>query len=477
MELASLKFVAFAIIAVVVMTLLPSRPVRQWLLLALNLAFVGSFAQNPEALAPLAVFMLIGFVCLKLIDRVPLSQVAAGAAILIILVFIYLKQYSIADALPDLPFVYVFFGVSYILFRMLHLVIDRYQEAIDKPVTALSYVNYLLYFPAFVSGPIQRYQDFTSAEHAGELSDDDVFRAVSRILSGFLKTILLSPIFLMVFDHLMGGGGGAPDGLGLIPMVVYGFAAAAFYIHFYLSFQGYMDVVIGLSILLGIRLPENFNSPFSARNFLDFWTRWHITLADWFRTYLFNPLLKLLIQLTGWTKGANYLAVLAFFVTFLVMGLWHGTSQLWFVYGIFLAAGVSTNKFYQVVAASVLGRAGYGALCANRFYSALSLGMTFAYVSLAFGAFWPDQGKNSLMTGEVDAAGAVIAFSTISVIITTVSLLFSPWFPRLLTVLADRLSTVNSLIFRNFWLAAKLLIIIGASLLVSAIPETVYKPF
>src|SRR3546814_9533403 len=105
-----------------------------------------------------------------------------------------------------------------------------------------------------------------------------------------------------------------------------------------------MGVAIGLGRLLGIAIPENFNRPELARNFLEFWSRWHITLSDWFKFYVFNPVTKELLRIADRPTLTPWLGAVGFFLTFFVMGVWHGTSATFVVYGLLLGLGVSLNR-------------------------------------------------------------------------------------------------------------------------------------
>ncbi len=105
-----------------------------------------------------------------------------------------------------------------------------------------------------------------------------------------------------------------------------------------------------------------------AKSFLDFWSRWHITLSEWFRDYFFNPLLKALIKLPlspGWVP---YLGAIAFFATFGAIGLWHGTSWAFVVLGFLFGLGASANKIWQIAAAGYLGKKAYQLLCRRAWY-------------------------------------------------------------------------------------------------------------
>src|SRR5205809_926186 len=129
--------------------------------------------------------------------------------------------------------------------------------------------------------------------------------------------------------------------------------------------------------LLGQHLPENFDRPFTARNFLEFWQRWHMTLSNWFKLYLFNPLVGALAGRFPSRAAAPYLGVIAFFVTFGVMGVWHGTTTVFVIYGLLMGAGASANKLWQVALARRLGKQGYRRLAENPLYLYGCRGVTY----------------------------------------------------------------------------------------------------
>src|SRR6185312_14033574 len=136
------------------------------------------------------------------------------------------------------------------------------------------------------------------------------------------------------------------------------------------------------------RLPENFDRPFTARNFLEFWQRWHMTLSNWFKLYLFNPLVGALAGRFTSRAAAPYLGVIAFFVTFLVMGVWHGTTAVFVIYGLLMGAGASINKLWQVACTERLGKKRYRALSESGAYIYFARGLTVGYFALALTCLW-----------------------------------------------------------------------------------------
>ena len=124
---------------------------------------------------------------------------------------------------------------------------------------------------------------------------------------------------------------------------------AVYPLYIYCNFSGYIDIVIGIARFLRIQLPENFNRPFSSQNYMIFWSRWHITLSTWFQIYVYGPLCYWTLR--RWRSPATeaLLNVFAFFLTFFLVGLWHGQTSSFMFFGLLLGLGVSVTKLYQVL--------------------------------------------------------------------------------------------------------------------------------
>jgi D-alanyl-lipoteichoic acid acyltransferase DltB (MBOAT superfamily) len=170
-----------------------------------------------------------------------------------------------------------------------------------------------------------------------------------------------------------------------------------------------MDIVIGLSRLFGFSLPENFDRPMRSANFLELWSRWHITLSQWFKSYLFNPIVKGLVRRWPSPRYTPYFGVLAYFCTFLLMGFWHGTTVVFLIYGLCLGFGVSTNKFYDIALVKRLGRASARSLRANPVYSLFAGAFALAYFAVALTCLWTDFGQLAQLASELGIIGLVAA--------------------------------------------------------------------
>jgi len=385
MDTASFQFVAYGLAIAIISNLSRSRVWRSVVLMVASLVFLGLVAQNVFVLLPLAGFLLLGYFGLALLERGwsrPFVWI-----LLIILVYVWLKQYTFLPARSFLHFSYLTLGLSYILFRVLHLLIDHGMGNEQRHVGLGAYLLYTLNFTTFVSGPIQRYDEFARDQYASEpvqLGARVVGAQLERIVRGFFKVNVLAMLFNMVRVDALG------DLLQAGPPWMKFYAAfrlaVAYPLFLYANFSGYIDIVIALARLMRVRLPENFDRPFEASSVLDFWNRWHITLSRWLKTYVYNPLLLTLMRRVSSRGMQQLLGVLCYFVTFFLIGIWHGRTSEFVFFGVLTGAGMALNKLWQLGMTRALGRKQYRALANNFFYRGFGRGLNFVW--FAFTLFW-----------------------------------------------------------------------------------------
>jgi membrane protein involved in D-alanine export len=220
-----------------------------------------------------------------------------------------------------------FLGISYVTFRTLDVIIGIH-DGLKLSVRPDRYLAYLLFIPTISSGPIDRYrrflQDFQKDRSRAEFLQD-LDGAVHRIIRGFLYKFILAAL---IKQHWLDV---AAKGTGFLPTVSYMYAYS-FYLFF--DFAGYSAFAVGLSYLLGIHTPENFDKPFLARNIRDFWNRWHISLSWWFRDHVYTRLVFAAAK-GHWFKSGYVASYLGFVLSMGLMGLWHGTAWHFIIYGLF----------------------------------------------------------------------------------------------------------------------------------------------
>jgi alginate O-acetyltransferase complex protein AlgI len=354
-----------------------------------NVAFAGFLASSPGAMLPTTLFVLGGFALVRLAQAQRRPSVTAGAAAVAVAAFVCLKRYTLPFSLPSPSGAYSVVGLSYVLFRVVHLIVDAANGAIPVRLSFTAFFNYCCSFLCWVSGPIQRYEEHCEQERRlaeVQLSAVETTAALSRIVTGVFKIAVVSAV---LWDWHGWLAAVALDGAAPVHFVVTLATTAAVYtLYMYYNFAGYMDVVIGVGACYGFCLPENFDRPFAARNFLEFWTRWHVTLSNWFKVYVFNPLLRALAARWPAGRSITYLGVVAYFVTFALMGIWHGSTPVFALYGLLLGGGVSANKLYEIEAGAWLGKARFRRLRAHWLYAGLCRGAVFAYFSAALLCFW-----------------------------------------------------------------------------------------
>jgi len=248
--------------------------------------------------------------------------------------------------LSEKTYLYYFYivGFSYLILKLIHFIFEYHNKLIEKDSLA-SFLNYLLFFPVFLSGPITTYQDFTS-EVKNRIKADEAFKllikGVKRIILGLFKLYFLSQYTeLFSFFNL------DAEYLQSVPFYLLIIFAYISVIHLYLNFSGYCDLAIGISNLFCINIPENFNHPLSARNLQIFWQRWHITLSNWLKMYIFMPLSKKMFGIKALSNRVHVIQPLGIFITFSVMGAWHGLEVNYLVYGLFQGFGLSAVLFFD----------------------------------------------------------------------------------------------------------------------------------
>jgi D-alanyl-lipoteichoic acid acyltransferase DltB (MBOAT superfamily) len=269
----------------------------------------------------------------------------------------------------------------------------------------------------------------------------------------------------------------AVSDLGMFKLCLeYSAVASLYTVYLYFNFSGYMDIVIGAGALLGQSLPENFDKPFLARSFLEFWQRWHMTLSQWFKFYLFNPLLMLLMSAFPAPALTAYLGVVAFFITFLIMGVWHGTTAVFVIYGLLMGAGASINKVWQIVCADRLGKKRYRALTENVAYVYAARGLTVAYFVLALTCCWiPELPQLISLMGRLGFLGISAAFVTVAIIFALASFAFDAVKTRIGEISLAGIR--DGVVTGNLVLAGKMMAVVAVATLFHKAPDFVYKAF
>jgi len=213
-------------------------------------------------------------------------------------------------------------GLSFITFSVISALIDAHKSQESQPKNFLVYLQYLLFFPKVVVGPIMKFRAFESQLNQLPFSWARFAEGSKRFITGLAKKVIIADQLAVIVNAGFGLDKPAfPTSIAWIILI-------AFYIQIYYDFSGYVDMGIGIAHMIGFDLPENFNLPYLSKNLSDFWRRWHMTLAGWFREYVFYPLeFERRKSRYRWIK-------INVVVVFLLTGLWHGLTLNYLVWGL-----------------------------------------------------------------------------------------------------------------------------------------------
>jgi alginate O-acetyltransferase complex protein AlgI len=362
---------------------------------------------RPPALYQIVLVFVAVALIVALATRYATSRVAwiYGSIILIIVLFVIQKSEPLAELVSmglrsmnaqsvnlasaiDIRWL----GFSYVAFRLMHTLRDRVSGRLPD-LTLMEYLTYVIFFPAYIAGPIDRVQRFIQNLHQPfHLTFDATLRGGKRILLGiFCKFVLADGLALIALNS---NNSSQVHSTGWLWVMLYAYALRIFF-----DFSGYTDIAIGMGQLLGIQLPENFDRPYLKQNLTLFWNSWHMTLAQWFRAYFFNPLTRALRS-----DPRNIPLPLIIFIgqlsTFILIGLWHGISWNYAIWGAWHGFGLFIhNRWSDLIRSKVSSLDSHPLL--KRLVGFSSTAITFHYVSLGwvwFALSTPTQSWNTFLT-------------------------------------------------------------------------------
>ena len=232
-----------------------------------------------------------------------------------------------------------FLGISYMTFKVLQIIFETYDGIIKEPVGLIDYLQFLLFFPTISSGPIDRSRRFM----------EDIHQTIPRaeyieLLGTGLFRLVLGLVYKVVLSSLLYLGMNYIPHRGLLFTTVSYMYLYTFYLFF--DFAGYSLMAVGVSNIMGIQTPMNFNKPFLSIDIKDFWNRWHITLSTWLRDFIFSRIVMKSMR-HKWFKTRLTTAMVAFMLNMIFMGFWHGLSWSYIIYGVYHGVLMAGFEWYQ----------------------------------------------------------------------------------------------------------------------------------
>lgn len=253
-------------------------------------------------------------------------------------------------------------GISFYTFQSIGYLIDikRGTKPVENNIG--KFLLFILYFPKFISGPVERTGNLLPQINSLTAWNDNLFRdGLLQLIWGFIKTIVISDRLAILVNAVQGDLYNFNG-----PILLLNFFLQFLYLYF--NFSGYTDIVLGISKLFGIKLLPNFNRPLFATSVSEYWKRWHMSLTTWCNDYIFK---RVVLKRMKWKIWAS---VYATFLTFLIIGIWHGASWNFVVLGILQGIAINYEFFTKK------SRIKYGRMVPAWFNIALSRLITFVFI-------------------------------------------------------------------------------------------------
>lgn len=228
-----------------------------------------------------------------------------------------------AVGIPPMPWAEVLLpiGISFYTFHSLSYIIDVYRGTARHLASRVDFALYITLFPQLVAGPIVRFHEIRDQLVTRRETSAAFAAGVYRFSLGLGKKVLVADQIAPVVNAIFATSPGQLTTVGAV------LGATAYAVQLYFDFSGYSDMALGIAQMFGIRLPENFDRPYSSRSVTEFWRRWHMSLSRWFRDYLYLPL--------GGNRGTPAQTYRNLIIVFLVTGLWHGANWTFVLWGVY----------------------------------------------------------------------------------------------------------------------------------------------
>mgnify|MGYP004665761357 FL=1 len=234
------------------------------------------------------------------------------------------------SAIPD-PGLPLPIGISFFTFQSMSYTIDLYRRNIKVQKNFIDFAAFVTMFPQIVAGPIVRYEDVSAQLACRRIDLSSMSDGITRFVCGMCKKVLIANSIGALWTDVK-----AQD-YASMPAATAWLGIAAFTLQIYFDFSGYSDMAIGLGKMLGFDFPENFRYPYNSKSVAEFWRRWHITLGDWFKSYVYFPL--------GGSRGSTAATIRNTLIVWLLTGLWHGASWNFILWGLYYGVLIILEKF------------------------------------------------------------------------------------------------------------------------------------
>ena len=220
-------------------------------------------------------------------------------------------------------------GISFYTFTVLSYLFDVYRGRAQAQRNLLSFMLYVSFFPKIISGPIVQYADMEEQLEGVHVRGDQILHGAQMFLTGLLKKVLIADQLAKLFS-MTAGGNEATTLAAWLGMIAYS-------LQLYFDFSGYSDMAIGLAQMFGFSFERNFDHPYLSASISEFWRRWHISLGNWFKQYVYFPL--------GGNRVPKERLLVNLLIVWALTGVWHGNTWNFVVWGLYHGAFVILERF------------------------------------------------------------------------------------------------------------------------------------
>lgn len=342
MLFSSMTFLFVFMPLVMAVYFLAKPEIRNYVLLIASIIFYAW--GEPRYLAIMIITILVNYAGAVLLDR----HIASGRRKLVLLLMIavdlgfliYFKYFNFLieniNGLLTKEFEFIDvvmpIGISFYTFQAMSYLIDVYRREVPAQKDIYKLALYIVLFPQLVAGPIVKYHDVCAQIDERVIEFSSVVIGLKRFIIGLAKKVLIANTLAQVADKIFAQ---APENL---TMGYSWLGALAYCLQLYYDFSGYSDMAIGLGVMFGFKFLENFNYPYISKSITEFWRRWHISLATWFKLYLYIPL--------GGNRVSAGRTYVNLFIVFLVTGIWHGAAWSFIAWGVWNGIFIVLERYF-----------------------------------------------------------------------------------------------------------------------------------
>lgn len=337
MLFSSVPFLFYFLPAVLLLYFLSPKALRNTVLLCASLFFY--FWGEPKYLILMVASILVGYVFGILIDRCKHKRLMLTLGIICCLASLLYFKYAdffianlnrLTGASLALLKIALPIGISFYTFQILSYVVDVYRGDARAQYNPIKLATYVALFPQLIAGPIVRYTTVAAELDERKTTVRDFSEGAFRFITGLAKKVLIANVLFELCEIFRASTEQS--------VLFYWMYAAAFTLQIYFDFSGYSDMAIGLGRIFGFHFNENFNYPYISVSVTEFWRRWHMSLGQWFRDYVYIPL--------GGNRCGRTRWFLNILVVWLLTGFWHGADWNFIIWGLYFAVWLVLEKLF-----------------------------------------------------------------------------------------------------------------------------------